>query len=66
MFRELHPHETYAALSEDETAVLIDCRSAAEWHFTGIPDLAVTAKRPASSDAFSIKLNKVAWRSIFI
>ena len=46
MFRELHPHETYAALSEDDTAVLIDCRSAAEWHFTGIPDLSAIGKKP--------------------
>ena len=46
MFRELSPPETYAALSEDDTAVLIDCRSAAEWHFTGIPDLSAIGKKP--------------------
>ena len=46
MFRELTPPETYAELSENDAAVLIDCRSPAEWHFTGIPDLTGIGKKP--------------------
>ena len=46
MFRELTPSETYAELSENDAAVLIDCRLPAEWHFTGIPDLAQIGKKP--------------------
>ena len=46
MFRELTPPEAFAELSEDDTAVLNDCRSPAEWHFTGIPDLASIGKKP--------------------
>ncbi|MGC6454668.1 MAG: rhodanese-like domain-containing protein [Candidatus Puniceispirillaceae bacterium] len=45
MFRELTPPETYAELTDDAAAVLIDCRSPAEWHFTGIPDLADIGKK---------------------
>jgi rhodanese-related sulfurtransferase len=33
------PHETWKLLSEDPEAVLVDCRTDAEWRFVGIPDL---------------------------
>ena len=45
MFRELTPPETYAALAQDDDAILVDCRSPAEWHFTGMPDLSGIGKR---------------------
>ena len=46
MFRELTPQETYQELSQNGEAVLIDCRSPGEWHFTGIPDLSSIGKKP--------------------
>ncbi|MEC8310163.1 MAG: rhodanese-like domain-containing protein [Pseudomonadota bacterium] len=46
MFRELTPLETYEELSQKGDAVLIDCRSPAEWHFTGTPDLSKIGKKP--------------------
>ena len=46
MFRELTPLETYEELSQKGDAVLIDCRSPAEWHFTGRPDLSKIGKKP--------------------
>ena len=44
MFRELTPPETYAELANDDDAILVDCRSPAEWHFTGMPDLSTIGK----------------------
>ncbi|MEK9960369.1 MAG: tetratricopeptide repeat protein [Rhodobiaceae bacterium] len=32
MFRELTPPETYAELASHDDAILVDCRSPAEWH----------------------------------
>jgi rhodanese-related sulfurtransferase len=45
MFRDLTPLETYDELSQNSDAVLIDCRSPAEWHFTGTPDLSKIGKK---------------------
>ena len=45
MFRELTPLETYEELSQNSDAVLIDCRTPAEWHFTGTPDLSQIGKK---------------------
>ena len=45
MFRELTPPETYAALAQEDDAILVDCRSPAEWHFTGMPDLSGIGKK---------------------
>lgn len=45
MFRELTPPETYAELANDDGAILVDCRSPAEWHFTGMPDLSGIGKK---------------------
>ena len=46
MFRELTPLQTYEELSQNGDAVLIDCRSPAEWYLTGIPDLSAIGKKP--------------------
>jgi len=45
MFRELNPIETYEELASKDDAILVDCRAAAEWHFTGTPDLSGIGKR---------------------
>ena len=37
--------ETWARLQSDETAVLIDVRTKAEWTFVGIPDLSATGRQ---------------------
>lgn len=34
-------------LAKDPTAVLVDCRSSAEWTFVGIPDLSTLNRKPA-------------------
>lgn len=46
MFRELTPPEVYEELAENDSAVLVDCRAPAEWHFTGIADLSGIGKKP--------------------
>ena len=46
MFRELTPPEAYHELGEDNSAILVDCRAPAEWHFTGIADLSNIGKKP--------------------
>lgn len=45
MFRELDPVTVFDALSNDPRAVLIDCRTEAEWHFTGTVDLSSIGKQ---------------------
>ena len=45
MFRELKPLKCYGELAEKSDAVLIDCRTPAEWHFTGTPDLSFIGKK---------------------
>ena len=37
--------EAWARLSKDESAVLIDVRTRAEWTFVGLPDLSGIGKR---------------------
>jgi len=37
---DLSVQEAWKLLSDDETAVLVDCRTRPEWVFVGIPDLA--------------------------
>ena len=39
------PTDTYAALAADERAVLVDVRTAAEWTYVGLPDLAPIGKQ---------------------
>ena len=36
---DLSPAEAHALLTEREDAVLIDCRTQAEWTFVGVPDV---------------------------
>ena len=40
MFEELTPPESWAELGKSDDAILVDCRSPSEWHFTGVPDFA--------------------------
>ena len=42
--KEVNPPEAYAALTTDASAVMIDCRTRAEWEHTGIPDLSAIGK----------------------
>lgn len=44
---DLSPKEAWELLERDKTATLIDCRSAPEWSFVGVPDLAKLGKRTA-------------------
>lgn len=36
---DITPEETWKLLSDDPEAVLVDCRTGAEWRFVGVPDL---------------------------
>lgn len=36
---DITPEEAWKLLSEDPEAVLVDCRTEAEWRFVGVPDL---------------------------
>jgi rhodanese-related sulfurtransferase len=36
---DITPDEAWKLLSEDPRAVLVDCRTDAEWRFVGVPDL---------------------------
>lgn len=47
MFRELSPIEAYSEIENTPNAVLIDCRTPAEWHLTGTPDLSQLNKQVA-------------------
>ncbi len=38
--------EAYRVLSSDETSVLIDVRTQAEWGYVGVPDLSALGKTP--------------------
>ena len=42
---DLMPSDAWAMLDGDEKAVLIDCRTDAEWRFVGVPDLAPIGKQ---------------------
>ncbi|MGV9798842.1 rhodanese-like domain-containing protein [Mycobacterium sp. NPDC003449] len=37
---DITPEEAWKLLSEEPEAVLVDCRTDAEWRFVGVPDLA--------------------------
>ncbi len=43
---DLSPNEAWELLRRDQAAVLVDCRSQAEWSFVGVPDLSTVGKRP--------------------
>ncbi|MGE0216193.1 rhodanese-like domain-containing protein [Mycolicibacterium sp.] len=36
---DITPEEAWRLLSQDADAVLVDCRTEAEWRFVGVPDL---------------------------
>ena len=38
--------ETWALMSKDPSAILVDVRTKAEWNFVGIPDLSTLARQP--------------------
>ncbi len=37
---DITPEEAWKLLNDNPEAVLVDCRTAAEWRFVGVPDLA--------------------------
>lgn len=41
---DLTPQEAWEKLENDPNAVLVDCRTRAEWSFVGVPDLDVLGK----------------------
>ena len=43
---DVTPDAAYAALADDDEAVLVDCRTTAEWHYVGTPDLSGLGHRP--------------------
>lgn len=42
---DLTPQEAWEKLENDPKAVLVDCRTQAEWAFVGVPDLEVIGKQ---------------------
>ena len=42
---DVEPREAYAALAQDEYAVLVDVRTTAEWSYVGVPDLSGLGKQ---------------------
>lgn len=47
MFREITPIEAFAEIKNVPNAVLIDCRTPAEWNLTGTPNLSDVNKQVA-------------------
>ena len=43
--RELTPPQAYEELTANDRAVLVDCRTRAEWFYVGIPDLSDIGKQ---------------------
>lgn len=43
---DLSPKDAWELLRREPAAVLVDCRSQAEWSFVGTPDLSSAGKRP--------------------
>ena len=43
---DVSPSDTYAALHADKRAVLVDCRTHAEWRYVGTPDLSELGGHP--------------------
>ena len=42
---DLTPREAWEKLEKNPDAVLVDCRTQAEWSFVGVPDLEILGKR---------------------
>lgn len=45
---DLSPKEAWDLLAREKGAVLVDCRSQAEWSFVGLPDLSALGKTPVT------------------
>ncbi len=43
---DVTPDEAWQTLADDDTAVLVDVRTEAEWSFVGLPDLKSLSKKP--------------------
>ena len=43
---DVTPAEAWKILQEDKNAVLVDCRTSAEWNYVGRPDLSDIGKEP--------------------
>ncbi|GAC59006.1 hypothetical protein GOHSU_67_00080 [Gordonia hirsuta DSM 44140 = NBRC 16056] len=41
---DVTPRQAWEALREDPKAVLVDCRTSAEWSFVGVPDVSTLGK----------------------
>lgn len=50
---DITPEEAWQLLEDNPDAVLVDCRTDAEWRFVGVPDLS-----PLSRDAVFIEWNR--------
>src|ERR1043165_157128 len=44
---DVAPTTAWKILSENKDAILIDCRTRAEWNYVGLPDLETLAQKPA-------------------
>ena len=44
---DVTPTDAYAAVSGEDDALLLDCRTRAEWTYVGVPDLSSSGHRPA-------------------
>lgn len=42
---DLTPRQAWTILSENPKAVLVDCRTSAEWNFVGVPEVSALGKR---------------------
>jgi rhodanese-related sulfurtransferase len=43
---DVSPKDAWRLLSENKDAVLVDCRTTAEWSYVGVPDLSQLGKEP--------------------
>jgi rhodanese-related sulfurtransferase len=50
---DITPEEAWQVLDQNPDAVLVDCRTEAEWRFVGVPDL-----RPLSREVVFIEWNR--------
>ncbi len=44
---DISPRDAWALLSKEQKAVLVDCRTRAEWNYVGVPNLSSLGKKPA-------------------
>jgi len=44
---DVDPTTAWKILGENKDAILIDCRTRAEWNYVGLPDLETLGKKPA-------------------